>query len=418
MSKYAELTNSKLTSTALKKYNLSLDDSLNILDEDISKLSDYGDSENLTTIENTNESELEVPESIPIEKLSTLYTLSNDIEESCDDFCELKQNISNAIIETQNLIKKVQNKEVELSHEQRMFITEQAQQLKNLGRQLSNITTELSFNLSDLNQISLMNNNDIDNLSLKYLVVLDNLINGNEMLQSGLSSLNMINQMFNMNNENIPSNNQGRILYGFRQNNNPPVIKDYYINENGELIENNQNSNITNEEAQEELNDSSSDNSNNIDTYQSNSSMSNIDTYNTARPPKNIDSFFNTALLDNDFMYGNGNLNYGMGYGMNNPYFANYTNYQNNATDGVNNDTSTQNEKKNENKKEKKKFRLKKNIDTFKDENEPDIKTKLTTIKNSISGFFNKFKKSDLNDKLDNPIARYNSNDKINNENN
>ena len=263
-----------------------------------------------------------------------------------------------------------------------------------------------------------VNNNDIDNLSLKYLVVLDNLINGNEMLQSGLSSLNMINQMFNMNNENIPSNNQGRILYGFRQNNNPPVIKDYYINENGELIENNQNSNITNEEAQEELNDSSSDNSNNIDTYQSNSSMSNIDTYNTARPPKNIDSFFNTALLDNDFMYGNGNLNYGMGYGMNNPYFANYTNYQNNATDGVNNDTSTQNEKKNENKKEKKKFRLKKNIDTFKDENEPDIKTKLTTIKNSISGFFNKFKKSDLNDKLDNPIARYNSNDKINNENN
>ena len=148
--------------------------------------------ENSKVVTESNDNTLEVETNENLEQISTLFSLSSDIEDSCDDFCELKENITKAIAETQNLINKVQLKEIELTNEQRLFITEQAQQLKNLGRQLSNITTELSFNLSDLNTLMANNNQDMDNLSLKYLVVLDNLINGNEMLQSGLSSLNLI----------------------------------------------------------------------------------------------------------------------------------------------------------------------------------------------------------------------------------
>lgn len=479
---YAQLNESKLTKTALNKYKLSIesnnlqnlnditnsnmssaeiieqgtenntsleeneeiqpsiDENLNEIahesyeetQESLNNEEDYQDEENNsaeeefdTTAENLNI--IEKTDNTTQSQISTLYSLSSDIEDSCDEFCELKEDITNAIVETQNLIQKIQNKELELTREQRMFITEQSTQLKSLGRQLSNITTELSLNLSDLNQIMATNGQDIDNLSLKYLVVLDNLVNGNEMLQSGLSSLNLINQMFNMRSGSVP-NNHGRILYGFKNNDNPPVIKDYFIDENGELVENKQeDSSYTqeteNSETQQE-NENKTENTTNIDTYKNSLLASNIDTYNHSNTPRNIDSFFNTALLDNEFMYGN---NYGYG-GINgmypmNPYMNGYANYERaNTNYSVNNNQNNQNienNQKNENtkksNKEKKRIELKKNIDTYKDENEPHIKVKLNNIKNSITGFFGKFKKADLEDKINNPVYRYDTNDEASN---
>ena len=417
--KYASTNNIEFTSSKLNKYALSIQEE-NL--EDIPKTLEHIEEETPALKTETNElnqqediSQTEIDENIvetpeiveDIEQISTLYSLSNDIEESCGDFCKLKEGISSAIIETQNLIEKIQNKELNLTNEQRLFITEQAQQLKSLGKQLSSITTELSFNLSDLSYLMASNNQDIDNLSLKYLVVLDNLVNGNEMLQSGLTSLNMINQMINMNTNNIPSNNQGRILYGFKQNNNPPIIKDYYINEAGELVENKNQENKT--EGNSSVNNENTENLN-IDTYQNTKLSSNIDTYQTNNTPRNIDTFFNTALLDNEFMYGNANYGYGIngGYGINNPYIQNYSNYEKiNTNNGIESNNNTQNiEAKKDSKKNKKRFELKKNIDTFKDENEPPIKTKLGNIKNSITGFFSKFKKGDVNDKVEYPIYR------------
>lgn len=383
---------------------------------------DLLDNNNTEKIENSTENTDENEQQI-----STLYSLSSDIEDSCDDFCELKEEITNAIIETQNLITKLQQKEIELTPEQRIFITEQSMQLKNLGRQLANITTELSFNLSDLSQLMTSNNENIDNISLKYLVVLDNLINGNEMLHSGIQSLNLINQMFNMNSENIPSNNQGRILYGFKQNNNPAVIKDYYIDENGKIIENknsdqtteNQNTDQTtnNEQTPNEQAINTNDNKNNIDTYKNSILTSNIDTYQTQNPPKNIDSFFNTALLDNEFMYGNGGYGYGMNNGLYgaNPYMNSYYQYQqNNSINGVENKDNTQPientpiQPRDNNKKAKKnkKFKITKNIDTYQDKNEPHIKVKIAKIKDGITNFFTGFKNADLSEKTDNPIYK------------
>ena len=440
VAKYTSVNDANITTTALNKYTLSMQASLddlnnqnlteineNLIDENkfISQTEENSHiaTENLidNEVENKNNNENDTIKE-EVEQISSLYTLSNDIENSCEDFCELKEDIAEAIIETQNLINKVQHKEIELTNEQRLFITEQAQQLKNLGRQLSNITTELSFNLSDLNQIMTINDGNLDNLSLKYLVVLDNLVNGNEMLQSGLNSLNLINQMFNMRNTNVPSNNTGRVLYGFQQNNNPPIIKDYYFDENGELVENNQED--TQHETTNNNKEVSGKKKTNIDTYKDTNLNSNLDTYNDRNVPHNIDSFFNTALLDNEFMYGNGNLGYGYA-GMNgpynnNPYGQGYANYQANQTiNGIQNNEDTQDstiknkkDESNEREKDNKRFKLKKNIDTFKDENEPDIKTKLGNIKNSISGFFNKFKISGLDDKIDNPVYRFDPADK------
>ncbi len=423
-------TNPNLTSKKMNKYTLALQENLNDTNQELKPLNDEPEittEEKTTEVENaeniiTDDSqEMESTEetltdnSETLEQISTLYSISSDIESSCDDFCELKTEITNAIVETQNLIDKVQQKEIELTNEQRLFITEQAQQLKNLGRQLSSITTELSFNLSDLNQIMSANSTDIDNLSLKYLVVLDNLVNGNEMIQSGLTSLNLINQMFNMRSNGVVPNNYGRILYGFQHNDNPPIVKDYYIDENGNVVENDK----SNEENSDETNldQEKENNKTNIDTYQNNNLNTNLDTYNNTNLNRNIDSFFNTALLDNEFMYGNGA--YGMGGMYGNPYMQEYVNYEKNTSNSVNRNNNTQNDVQNNNenisnpqtKKDKKGFKLKKNIDTFKDENEPDIKTKLGNIKNSISGFFAKFKKSDLNDKIDNPVYRYNASD-------
>lgn len=317
------------------------------------------EQENINTTEETKE---HTPKNT---ELSTLYSLSEDIEAQCDEFCELKNAVTNAIVETENLINKIKNKEVSLTREERINLSEQAMQLKSLSKQLSNITTELAFNLSDLQQIMLANNNDINNLSLKYLIVLDNLINGNEMLQSGLTSLNMINNMMNK---------DSKITYRYQTNNEPEVIKEYQLNENGEINE------ISNKNTQE--------NATNIDSM-ANNTMSNIDTY-KSDIPSNIDTFFNTALLDNEFMYGKN----GYGYGMN-PYMYQYNQYEQNnknITNSGNNLNNTQHDVQSApekvEKEKRKRFNIKKNIDTYRNEKTPDIKTKINNFKESISGWF------------------------------
>ena len=194
----------------------------------------------------------------------------------------------------------------------------------------------------------------------------------------------------------MAENNKGRILYGFQRNNHPPVIKDYIINENGEVLENKSNENIETE-TNETITTASEneDNKKNTDSYKNSKLQSNIDTYGN-NGNKNIDTFFNTALLDNEFMYGNG----GYGYGYNNlggyPYLAqqNYQYTQNNQQRTVSDDnnTSTQDTVKPAELKKEKKFRIQKNVDTYRDEKTPSLKTKFSNIKNSVTGFFNRFK--------------------------
>lgn len=353
------------------------------------------------------------------EQISTLYSLSSDIDGCCEEFTTLKQSITDAIVETQNLINKVNNKEIELTSEQKMLITEQSKQLKDLGRQLSRSTTELSISLSDLNNL-MLNNGDLNTLSLKYLIVLDNLVNGNEMLENGLHSLNLINQMFNAG-QPLPPNNTGRILYGFRHNNEQPIIKDYLIDNEGNIKENTQNGETpaeqdnkadeTNSNAETE---SKKDGIKNIDTMQN--SRANIDSYHNGN--RNIDSFFNTALLDNEFMYGNGygygpmangGLMYGYGNGYNNPYVNgnfNNQNLNNGTNNGVSNDNNTQHTETNNKKTKSKKFKLSKNVDSYKDENTPSLSTRFGKIKKAFTSLFHKKAK-------ENPVYRFNAEDDL-----
>lgn len=453
----------------IRKQNV--DNMLNQLNNDNTKLNlsniveNDSETKNSTINNAVNDTEIN-DENIESEKISTLYSLSNDIEDSCDEFCELKEDIVNAIIETQNLITKVQSKEIELTTEQKIFISEQSEQLKNLARRLSSITTELSLNLSDLTTITGNSDNDLDALSLKYLIVLDNLINGNELLENGLQSLNMINNLFDMSSKLAP-NNKGRILYGFKRNNEEPIIKDYLINENGQIVENTNNSeneiededkvndslndtnsdetnnqnNTTNNNAQ--LNNTTPQNSNitqlnnttantetnnqirqnkarknNVDTYRNNNFNSNIDTY--GNNFRNTDTFFNTALLDNEFMYGRGGNPYMNNYMYNNPNGMNYNNMnnynnlnsENNTKESVNNDNTTQNmdnsDTTRKTDKTTKKKKLSKNIDTYKDSNTPTLKAKFNKFKNSVSNFFAKFSNPKKEGHYENPIHKYN----------
>ena len=426
-----EINNSLTDNTTSIDNNNNLDDSIEIPNDN---LNDTNNTANNETNENLNnpdnnsnnstlEDENEINENT-LDSISTLYSISSDIDANCEDFCELKDNIADAIIETQNLITKLQNKEIELTPEQKLFVSMQSNQLKSLSKQLSKITSELNFNLSDVADIMRSENGQVDNLTLKYLVILDNLINGNDMLRNGLSSLNMINHIFNSD-MIVPPNNSGRILYGFKTNNNDPIIRDYLIDNNVNIVENKttDNDSVQNNETNESnLNNTSNVNNSNIDTYQNNKLSSNIDTFYN-KNYKNIDTFFNTAWLNNMKNY---NGNYMNNYNnFDNPYAnlpmgqPNYYPENPNArtnqdtTESVNNANNTQNSDNNRPiKQPRKKFNISKNIDTYRSENTPSLSTRFKNFKASIKKFFDK-----STDKgIENPIHNLNKDDAHTNE--
>jgi len=103
---------------------------------------------------------------------------------------------------------------------------------------------------------------------MKYLIILDNLVNGNEMLYNSLYSLNTINSL-------LGQNINGNIMYGYRRNNEPPIYKNYSIN-NGEISENTEATEQVNNETENSI----------IDSYNDTKLKSNIDTYGNSRSNK------------------------------------------------------------------------------------------------------------------------------------
>ncbi len=341
-----------------------------------------------------------IQENTETTEVDTLYSLNNDVENECGVFCQLKNQLSSAILETQQYISQIKDGNIQLSNEEKLQITEKAMELKNLSKQLGATTTELAFNLSELSELAKLNNADFDTLTMKYLIVLDNLVNGNEMLNNGLQTLNSFNSIFNSN-ENLPPNTHGRFQYGYRYNNQPPVYRDYLIR-NGKFEENQQNN--TDNQTQEVDNSAESNQTklkSNIDTYGNNN--------------QNIDSFFNTALFDNEFMYGNNAYGFGgvnpiTNYAMQQEQNVNCENCnnrnncnncdsynQNNTTESGNINVNTQH---NEN---KKRFEIKKNIDSYRDETTKSPKEQFEAIKTSVTNFFSKFSSNKAKN-VDNPI--------------
>lgn len=331
------------------------------------------DETNQTTDTNTDNNTT-TEQIIDIDNISTLYSLTEDINSYTEQYLTLKTNISSAIKETENLISKVKSGEIKLTAEQRMMISNQSKQLRQLSKDLSRSTSLLNLELVDLNEL-MRSNVDTDVLTLKYLAVLNNLTDGNNMLENGLSSLMLINHMFNANGEKTISN--GKLIYGFKKKDEPAEIKEFEIKD-GEIkettIDNNNNEMPKTTEANEEK------------LTDNNKLQTNTDTY--GNNYKNIDSFFNTALLDNQFMYG------GNGFGMNgfngtyNPYVYNNMTNQNNENTAQNNNINNQNKTTN---KDKKKFT--KNIDTYKSNGKTTLSTKFKHFKDNLKRNKQKIKK-------------------------
>ncbi len=183
---YTNSATEQISNTAFDKYTIRVSAPIDELNEnDTNSIQNYGNARpmplvvdaedpNTTNIDNSNDLSI-MPEDNNIEeniqenvtptieeenekptiddnrdeKISTLYSLTTDIDNSCGEFCTLKEKLTNAIVETQALINKLQSNEVNLTAEQKMFINEQSAQLKSLSRQLSISTTELSLSLTD-----------------------------------------------------------------------------------------------------------------------------------------------------------------------------------------------------------------------------------------------------------------------------
>ena len=250
------------------------------------------------------------------------------------------------------------------------------------------------------------------------------------MLEDGLYSMNMINQMLRMS-APIDGNNQGRILYGFTQNGKPPIVYDVMIDKDGKIIENAQNN------QEKDSTDNQNTTTENHDSVQNEQTKDNkrtwltpnIDSYGNFH--SNIDTFYNTALLDrfagaygrnymgNGYGYYAPNMygypaNYGYGYNQNfNNANFNYNN--DNTTNGVQNNANTQNNQVTAQKKPRKKIKLTKNIDTYKTDETLTPKQRFAKIKDSVGGFFAKFKKQKAN-KQNSNFDTYSQNDIVKNK--
>ena len=252
-----------------------------------------------------------------------------------------------------------------------------------------------------------------------HLIILDNLMNGNSMLANGLYSINSMNSMMNNPSQLSPYANN-RFSYRFQYNNEPPITRDIKFDSNGNIIENNPNSNSTKSTDVNNIDNAKTTNST-IDSYSTLAKKSNIDTY-YGNTPRNIDTFFNTALMDNEFMFGNG---YGAdGYGgfyggVNNAYGGGYfpygyrqyqTNQQNynNTNYDVNNNIQPQDiDATNKSEKKDKKLILTKNIDTYVDKNAPTLSAKFNNFKKSVKEFFYKLNSPKKDDSVKNPVYKF-----------
>ena len=115
----AVLTSINLIDKYTKNYQLEQDEDKGYLCFILNDLNDIKNNETLNNDEvmqndsllNSNDSEINLEENKNnISQISTLYSLTSDIEDSCDEFCELKSKILNAIAESENLSEKLQNR--------------------------------------------------------------------------------------------------------------------------------------------------------------------------------------------------------------------------------------------------------------------------------------------------------------------
>ncbi len=400
--------------------------------------------EDVVTFSTTDEN----GESTQLSNEETLTYLDSALQQTNAEYEQLKQCLMNAIKDTMDNLDQYKNNETELTNEQKLYIKEHSNSIKFLAETLEDLNEELICVIDGCENCD--DNEQFETSVSLYLNAINSLEERINVLQSSLSSLQLINNIGNP------------YLY-------PRFIqKPNYVNFNDNIVDNKDNgsnntdntdnnltedpSNTEQDNTKTDIDQDSSANISNQENIESDGSVeveqstntvdeddkpttfglkSNIDTY--APTKRNIDTFFNTALYDDNYMYGNNYMPYGYGGGYGMPYGNGYmaSPYANGLNSNLVNRNVVENTSKQDNfcencgtasvennasedSKKAKKFRVKKakNIDTYAD---VTVKSNINTMGESkISNFF-KEKFNNLRNKIKNRKQNSSQTDLIDN---
>lgn len=285
----------------------------NIIEQDDT----INDSSNITftiTDEHGNQTELD--------NKQTLNYLNETLNQTNMEYENLKQVLVVAINDTMNYLENYRNNPQELTNEQKLYIKEHANSIKYLAETLENLSEEVicTIDCKDCGDCD-----DINETAGIYITTIQNLENRIQTLLNAINSLQLISTM-GSGLFNSPTFIPRYALYHITKD-----IKDEDIiqsNETDNTDESIESDSLNSENTTENKDSYATDTNLNIadnSTNDNNSNnkpttfnlKSNIDTY--APTKRNIDTFFNTALLDDQYMYNGGGYGYGMpynGYGM------------------------------------------------------------------------------------------------------
>ena len=263
----------------------------------------------------------------------TINYLNETLNQTNTEYENLRHTLISAINDTMAYLENYRDNPQELTNEQKIYIKEHSNSIKYLAETLEDLSEEV---ICTIDGKDCDDCDDINEIAGIYISTIQNLENRIQTLQNAINSLQFIssigNPLFNSPNlvpryalyhitkdikdeDRIDSDTDDideSMEVEHADNSNTDTNSD--TDTNVDTSDTNTNANTNTSDAN--ITNDSSDNINNSENDKPTTFnlKSNIDTY--APKKRNIDTFFNTALLDDQYTYGGGA--YGYGYGM--PY--------------------------------------------------------------------------------------------------
>ena len=293
----------------------------------------------------------------------TINYLNETLNQTNTEYENLRQTLISAINDTMAYLESYRDNPQELTNEQKIYIKEHSNSIKYLAETLEDLSEEVICTIDGKDCDDCDDCDDINETAGIYISTIQNLENRIQTLQNAINSLQFIssigNPLFNS-----PTFIPRHALYHITKDikDEDRIDSDDDIDESMEVehiedsnadtnSDTNTNSDTSNTNSSDaNITNDSSDNTDNSENDKPTTFnlKSNIDTY--APKKRNIDTFFNTALLDDQYMYGGGGYGYGYGmpyngYGMYGGGFGNpYNGYNSNMInrDVINQQTNSQ----------------------------------------------------------------------------